>query len=149
MNRVYFICFLLVLCNCSSKKIPKTKESCTKFGIILFSPKLNVSYFFPLQEQQQTFDLENFLEYEYEQGFVINWVKSEWRNNIIDNYSIVLGQNDLFNRVALVSVEYLCVDFVEDDSTSYFVIESDDRKKRYSYDEGERQFINIEGISSK
>jgi hypothetical protein len=104
----FFIIFSMInIIGCvNQKNAQSTRHSLIKKeGIVLFAPKLNVSYFFPFKDTIVVRKLGDFVDYEYEPGFIIYWAQAKWRNSVLDDFSIPIPNNSIYKSVALVSIE--------------------------------------------
>jgi len=134
-----FLILIIVLTGCTNRSNTKTSspDVFKKEGAIIFSPSLNVSYFFPFKYEQPSTnrELKNFLNYEYDIGFTIIWGQAKWRNNILDNYTISIPDNT-FKAVAFASVEYSSLETFATDSVNYFsILYAGNHKTFYIYND--------------
>jgi hypothetical protein len=131
---------LIVLIGC------KTQEVYKKEGVAIFAPTLNATYFFPFKNHQANFELNNFMENEYDTGFILSWYQEKWKYEILDSHSMPLENDNTFKNVAHVSLEYLPLKALPTDSIYSFTLEYSGLRKEFIYDSKGREFREIKGL---
>ncbi|TRX59534.1 hypothetical protein FNH22_10295 [Fulvivirga sp. M361] len=141
---VYFVASftLFALEGCT---ITKEQDRTKSKGIILFS-KYNTDYFFPLKADQVNFELEDFMSYNYDTGFVVIWYQAKWRDDILGSYSTDISNDQSFKKVAFVQIDYLKPKPHSLDSVYSFAFDYFGEEKYMIYDNKDREFKGITGL---
>jgi hypothetical protein len=138
---------LTILMGCKSRQSAEISNGVyKKEGVAIFAPTLNATYFFPFKNDQGNFELKDFMNHEYDTGFIITWYQAKWRDDILDSYSMTLQGDNTFKEVAYVTVEYSPLKIYPRDSTYSFVFEFSGITKTFLYDDKDREFRSIQGL---
>jgi hypothetical protein len=128
--------------NAQNARYPLIKKK----GIVLFAPKLNASYFFPFKDTSIASSFGDFVDCEYEPGFIIYWPNAKWRNSILDDFSSPIPNDSIYKHVALVSIEYYSLPANSSDSLYSLEFEYSGIKMNLQYDDKDLTIKNIEGL---
>lgn len=143
ISSIVFVSIILIGCKAQEQRV--SGEVYTKEGVIIFSPTLNATYFFPFKNHQLNLDLSEFINQEYDTGFTVTWYQAKWRDEVLDNYSMPISDNT-FKTAAYVAVEYAFLKSFAGDSLYSFNVEYSGTNKNFIYDDKAREFTNIRGL---
>lgn len=99
---------LLLLASCKGEKANGTESAMLKGkGLLMYSPTMHSSYFFPFHKVPDTVDVNQFVEYEYDTGFVMLWPTMNSQDRLLTEFAIAPPiRGGAIRDVMFVELEY-------------------------------------------
>jgi hypothetical protein len=146
-NLLVLLFLLIFACRTNQRKQIYNVETETSYrGMVLISPSLNSTYFFPFRGTIYHLNPSDFLINKYDTGFMISWKDQMIRNKLVDQIDFQLDQESVFKAFAFVEFSKLH-SLDKSDSIYTFRLVHNEMEQQFVYYDRVYVFSKVENLT--